>query len=171
MTSSPALPIVVAPSIAILGSKARFPFRRIFCVGQNYADHAREMGSDPDRQEPFFFTKPADAIVPSGADLAFPSRTKDLHHEVELVIALGQGGSNIAVADASACIYGHAVGLDLTRRDLQAATKKAGRPWDMARGSISPRRSAYSCWDSHPQRAPSTSLSMVHRDRPAICRR
>lgn len=118
MTSSLALPIVFAPSIAILGSKARFPVQRIFCGGQNYADHAREMGSDPDRQEPFFFTKPADAVVPSSADLAFPSRTQDLHHEVELVIALG---SNIGDADASAGIYGHAVGLDLTRRDLPAA--------------------------------------------------
>ncbi|PBN43514.1 fumarylacetoacetate hydrolase family protein [Sphingobium sp. D43FB] len=134
MTSSAALPIVPSPSIAILGSEARFPVRRIFCVGQNYADHAREMGSNPDRQEPFFFTKPADAVVSSGTELAFPSRTQELHHEVELVIALGQGGSDISVEDAAAHIYGYAVGLDLTRRDLQATAKKAGRPWDMAKG-------------------------------------
>ena len=128
------IPVVTAPMIAIAGSTERFPVRRIFCVGQNYADHAREMGSDPDRQQPFFFTKPADAVVPGGGTLAYPSMTKDLHHEVELVVALGAGGTDIAAADALAMIYGHAVGIDLTRRDLQAAAKQAGRPWDMAKG-------------------------------------
>lgn len=128
------IPVVTAPMIAIAGSTERFPVRRIFCVGQNYADHAREMGSDPDRQQPFFFTKPADAVVPGGGTLPYPSMTNDLHHEVELVVALGTGGTDIAAADALAIIYGHAVGIDLTRRDLQAAAKKAGRPWDMAKG-------------------------------------
>ena len=128
------IPVVTAPMIAIAGSTERFPVRRIFCVGQNYADHAREMGSDPDRQQPFFFTKPADAVVPGGGTLAYPSMTKDLHHEVELVVALGAGGTDIAAADALAMIYGHAVGIDLTRRDLQAAAKQAGRPWAMAKG-------------------------------------
>ncbi len=128
------IPVVTAPMIAIAGSTERFPVRRIFCVGQNYADHAREMGSDPDRQQPFFFTKPADAVVPGGGTLPYPSMTNDLHHEVELVVALGAGGTDIAAADALAMIYGHAVGIDLTRRDLQAAAKKAGRPWDMAKG-------------------------------------
>ena len=118
------LPTVSAPTIAIAGSTDRFPVRRIFCVGQNYADHAREMGGDPDRAPPFFFTKPADAVVPSGSTLPFPTRTADLHHEVELVVALGDG----------ATVIGCAVGLDLTRRDLQAEAKKAGRPWDMAKG-------------------------------------
>ena len=118
------LPTVSAPTIAIVGSTDRFPVRRIFCVGQNYADHAREMGGDPDRAPPFFFTKPADAVVPSGSTLPFPARTADLHHEVELVVALGGG----------ATVIGCAVGLDLTRRDLQAEAKKAGRPWDMAKG-------------------------------------
>ena len=118
------LPTVSAPTIAIVGSTDRFPVRRIFCVGQNYADHAREMGGDPDRAPPFFFTKPADAVVPSGSTLPFPTRTADLHHEVELVVALGDG----------ATVIGCAVGLDLTRRDLQAEAKKAGRPWDMAKG-------------------------------------
>ena len=118
------LPRVSAPTIAIVGSTDRFPVRRIFCVGQNYADHAREMGGDPDRAPPFFFTKPADAVVPSGSTLPFPARTADLHHEVELVVALGGG----------ATVIGCAVGLDLTRRDLQAEAKKAGRPWDMAKG-------------------------------------
>jgi len=128
------LPRVEPVSIAIAGSEARFPVRRIFCVGQNYADHVREMGGDPTRPAPFFFTKPADAVVASGAVLAFPSQTADLHHEVELVIALGHGGTNVAVADAPALVFGHAVGIDLTRRDLQAAAKQAGRPWDMAKG-------------------------------------
>jgi fumarylpyruvate hydrolase len=114
---------VPPPSIAILGEAQRFPVRRIFCVGRNYAEHAREMGHDPDREPPFFFTKPADAVVPSGT-WPFPARTTDLHHEVELVVALGDG----------ATILGSAVGLDLTRRDLQAEAKKAGRPWDMAKG-------------------------------------
>ena len=128
------LPSLTVPTIAIAGSSARFPVRRIYCVGQNYADHAREMGNDPDRQPPFFFSKPADAVVASGTELPFPSLTQDLHHEVELVLALGAGGRNIAVADAEALVFGHAVGIDLTRRDLQAAAKKAGRPWDMAKG-------------------------------------
>ena len=119
-----ALPVITAPTIAIAGSDERFPVRRIFCVGQNYADHAREMGGDPDRAPPFFFTKPADAVVPSGSSLPFPSRTEELHHEVELVVALGE----------DLAIFGCAVGLDLTRRDLQAVAKKAGRPWDMAKG-------------------------------------
>ncbi len=128
------LPRVEPVSVAIAGSEARFPVRRIFCVGQNYAGHVREMGGDPARPAPFFFTKPADAVVASGAMLAFPSQTADLHHEVELVIALGHGGANVAVADAPALVFGHAVGIDLTRRDLQAAAKQAGRPWDMAKG-------------------------------------
>ncbi len=128
------LPVVIAPSIAIAGSTERFPVRRIFCVGQNYADHAREMGNDPDRQQPFFFAKPADAVVDNGATLPFPVRTDDLHHEVELVVALGAGGRDIDATDATGLIWGSAVGIDLTRRDLQAEAKKAGRPWDMAKG-------------------------------------
>jgi fumarylpyruvate hydrolase len=128
------LPRVAPVTIAIAGSDARFPVRRIFCVGQNYADHAREMGADPTRAAPFFFSKPADAVVANGALLDFPAQTDDLHHEVELVLALGAGGSNIALADAEGLVFGHAVGIDLTRRDLQAAAKKAGRPWDMAKG-------------------------------------
>jgi len=128
------LPNVPVPSVAIAGSGERFPVRRIFCVGQNYADHAREMGSDPDRQPPFFFSKPADAVVDTNALLPFPSRTHDLHHEVELVVALGAGGAEVSAGNAEQMIFGHAVGLDLTRRDLQAAAKRAGRPWDMAKG-------------------------------------
>lgn len=126
--------IVAPPSAAIAGDTRRFPIRRIFCVGKNYADHAREMGGDPTREPPFFFSKPADAVVAGTAEIAMPSRTADLHHEIELVVALGQGGSNIAVQDALAMVFGYAVGNDLTRRDLQADAKAGGRPWDMAKG-------------------------------------
>jgi fumarylpyruvate hydrolase len=128
------IPNLKIPTLSIARSNQRFPVRRIFCVGQNYADHAREMGSDPQRQLPFFFTKPADAVVDSGLRLPFPTMTHDLHHEVELVVALGQGGVDVKPADAPSMIFGHAVGIDLTRRDLQAEAKKTGRPWDMAKG-------------------------------------
>jgi fumarylpyruvate hydrolase len=128
------VPRLDVPTIAIARSNQRFPVRRIYCVGLNYADHAREMGNDPQRHPPFFFGKPADAVVGSGARLPYPPKTADLHHEVELVVALRQGGSNISAADAASLIFGHAVGIDLTRRDLQAAAKKAGRPWDMGKG-------------------------------------
>ena len=128
------LPNVAQTTIAISGSTARFTVRRIYCVGQNYADHAREMGSNPDREKPFFFTKPADAVVAGGSAIPYPSRTSDLHHEVELVIALSGGGGNVSVHQAEALIFGYAVGIDLTRRDLQAEAKKTGRPWDLAKG-------------------------------------
>jgi fumarylpyruvate hydrolase len=123
-----------APTIAISGSKQQFPVRRIYCVGRNYADHVREMGNDPSRDLPFFFGKPADAVVGTGCRLPFPPRTTELHHEVELVVALHGRGADIAVNDAESMIFGHAVGIDLTRRDLQAEAKKTGRPWDMAKG-------------------------------------
>jgi fumarylpyruvate hydrolase len=111
-----------------------FPVRRVFCVGRNYAEHTREMGGDPDREEPFFFTKPADALLINGADMPYPPKSSDLHHEMELVIAIGTGGHDIPEAEALAHVYGYAAGLDMTRRDLQAAAKKAGKPWDMAKG-------------------------------------
>ncbi|MCJ1962903.1 fumarylacetoacetate hydrolase family protein [Novosphingobium mangrovi (ex Hu et al. 2023)] len=124
-----------APVLAeVQGKGAVFPVRRIYCVGQNYAEHAREMGSDPDRPSPFFFSKPADAVVPSGRVLPFPGRTENLHHEVELVVALGGGGHDLAPEDAEALVFGAAVGFDMTRRDLQAEAKAKGRPWDMAKG-------------------------------------
>ena len=128
------VPRLDVPTIAIAQSNQRFPVRRIYCVGLNYADHAREMGNDPQRHPPFFFGKPADAVVASGARLSYPPKTAELHHEVELVVALRQGGSNIPAADAASLIFGYAVGIDLTRRDLQAEAKKAGRPWDMGKG-------------------------------------
>lgn len=110
-----------------------FPVRRIYCVGRNYADHAREMGADPVREAPFFFSKPRDALAPGGA-IPYPPATADLHHEVELVLALGRGGSDLTPEAAMACIWGAAVGIDFTRRDLQADAKAKGRPWDTAKG-------------------------------------
>jgi fumarylpyruvate hydrolase len=128
------LPSLNVPTIAIRDSEDRFPVRRIYCVGLNYADHAREMGNDPKRTPPFFFSKPADAVVDTGTHLPYPAKTAMFHHEVELVVALGSGGADIPVARASSLIFGYAVGLDLTRRDLQGEAKKAGQPWDMAKG-------------------------------------
>ena len=118
------------PSVEISGTEQRFPVHRIYCVGRNYAEHAREMGSDPKVEPPVFFTKPADAIVPSGAAILYPPRTENLHYEVELVVAIGGAGRNIAAAQARGYIFGYAVGNDLTRRDLQGASKKKGLPWD-----------------------------------------
>lgn len=129
-----AFPPAPISSLPVQGSDARFPLRRIFCVGRNYADHAREMGHDPDREPPFFFMKPADAAFSDGRDMPMPPATKDLHHEAELVVALGRGGADIAPGDAAALIWGAAAGIDFTRRDLQAEAKRAGRPWDMAKG-------------------------------------
>lgn len=122
------------PSLAVLGDPRRFPIRRVFCVGRNYADHAREMGSDPEREPPFFFAKPADAVVPAEGCLPYPPQTARLDHEVELVVALGAGGARLDLAQAQACVWGLALGLDLTRRDLQEQAKRSGRPWDMAKG-------------------------------------
>jgi fumarylpyruvate hydrolase len=127
------VPQLSVPTIAISGSEQRFPVRRIYCVGRNYAEHVREMGNDPRQDLPFFFSKPADAVIGS-ARLPFPPRTTELHHEVELVVALHRRGVDVAVPEAAAMIFGYAVGIDLTRRDLQAEAKKSGRPWDMAKG-------------------------------------
>ena len=124
----------MAPTVEIDGAAARFPVHRIYCVGRNYAAHAREMGMDPEREPPFFFSKPADAVVPNGASVPYPPRTANLHHEIELVVAIGEGGRNIPVANALAHVFGYAVGNDLTRRDLQAAAKDRGQPWDTAKG-------------------------------------
>ena len=121
------------PSVAVHGEEARFPVRRIFCVGRNYAAHVREMGKDPDREAPFFFTKPADAVVASGATIPYPPLTKNLHHEAELVVAIGREGFQIAEEDALGHVFGYAAGNDLTRRDLQFEAREAGRPWDWAK--------------------------------------
>ena len=120
-------------SVAVAGSQARFPIRRVFCVGRNYAAHAREMGKDPDREPPFFFTKPADAVVPAEGTVSYPPLTENLHHEIELVVAIGKGGANVTPAQALDLVWGYAVGVDLTRRDLQDVAKKMSRPWDWSK--------------------------------------
>jgi len=125
---------VPRPSVAVAGSDQSFPVHRIYCVGRNYAAHAREMGHDPDRTPPVFFMKPADAVVPSGSTLPYPSRTRDFQHEIEMVVAIGEPGSDIAVGDALAHVFGYGVGIDLTRRDLQLAAKEARGTWDTAKG-------------------------------------
>lgn len=127
----PAPPV---PSLAIAGSDKRFPLRRIYCIGRNYAEHAKEMGAEVEHARPMFFMKPADAVVTDGADVPYPSATQELHHEVEMVVALRAGGRDIAVERALDCVYGYGVGLDLTRRDLQAAAKAKAHPWDAAKG-------------------------------------
>jgi fumarylpyruvate hydrolase len=118
----------------IAGSDTLFPVRRIYCVGRNYAAHAREMGYDPEREAPFFFGKPADALQPETTAVPYPSATADFHHEVELVVALGSGGRDIPAADAPGCIFGYGIGIDWTRRDLQAEAKAQGKPWDAGKG-------------------------------------
>ena len=125
----PASPVV----LPVVGEKAVFPVRRVYCVAANYAQHAAELGGDG-REPPAFFSKPADALVPGGGAVAYPSRTANLQHEVELVVALRKGGSNIPVDQALDHVFGYAVGIDLTRRDLQAQAKAAGRPWEMSKG-------------------------------------
>jgi fumarylpyruvate hydrolase len=121
------------PSLPIIGRRQRFAVGRIFCVGRNYAAHAREMGSDPNAEPPLFFMKPASALVPAPMALAFPGDTGDLHHEVELVLAIGQGGADIAQASALDHVFGYAVGVDLTKRDRQAEAKAKGQPWERAK--------------------------------------
>jgi len=121
------------PNLPVAESGKVFPVGRIYCVGRNYAEHAREMGHDPDREPPFFFMKPADAIVLSGATIPYPQVTQDLHHEIEMVVAIGKGGADISEAQALDHVFGYAVGLDMTRRDIQGEAKKMGRPWEMGK--------------------------------------
>ncbi len=121
------------PSLPVAGSDARFPVGRIYCVGRNYAEHAREMGHDPEREPPFFFMKAASSIVQSHATIAYPAVSKDVHHEIEMVVAIGKGGKNIPVETALDHVWGYGVGLDMTRRDIQGEAKKLGRPWEMGK--------------------------------------
>ena len=121
-------------SVAIAGSTERFPVRRVLCVGRNYAAHAREMGNDPDREPPFFFTKPADSVCDSGSAIPYPPLTENLHHEIELVVAIGKGGSGIDTTHATGHIWGYGAGVDLTRRDLQDRAKANRHPWDWSKG-------------------------------------
>lgn len=128
---------VVAPapvvSVAVRGSVARYPVRRVYCVGRNYAEHTREMGHDPDRELPFFFQKNPDNLVLDNGDFPYPPMTSNVHHEVEMVVAIGKGGSDIPVEKALDHVYGYALGLDMTRRDLQNEAKKTGRPWELGK--------------------------------------
>ena len=128
-----AFPVSKVPSVPVAGTDLSYPVRRIYCVGRNYAEHAREMGFEPEREPPFFFTKPADAIVADGATIPYALATQNLHHEIELVVALGKAGVNIARESALEHVYGYAVGIDMTRRDLQLAARDKGRPWDVGK--------------------------------------
>ncbi|KQY42519.1 MULTISPECIES: fumarylacetoacetate hydrolase family protein [Rhizobium/Agrobacterium group] len=118
------------PTMPVAGTDALFPVHRIYCVGRNFADHAVEMGHDPNKEPPFFFQKNPDTLVPPGRDFPYPSESKDVHHEIELIVALHKGGTDIAVENALDHVFGYGVGLDMTRRDLQGEAKKAGRPWE-----------------------------------------
>ena len=128
---------VIAPqpqaAVPVEGSPKSFPERRVYCVGRNYAEHAKEMGHDPTREPPFFFQKNPDSLVVNGDAFPYPPKSKDVHHEIELVVAIGTGGKDIAASDALKHVYGYAVGLDMTRRDLQGEAKKAGRPWEVGK--------------------------------------
>lgn len=128
-----AIKISAPPTLPVAESTQVFPVGRIYCVGRNYAEHAREMGHDPDREPPFFFMKPADAIVQNGVAIPYPQVTKDLHHEIEMIVAIGKDGANIPVEKALDHVFGYGVGLDMTRRDLQGEAKKMGRPWEMGK--------------------------------------
>jgi len=123
-----------APSVAVAGTRARFPVHRIYCVGRNYADHVREMGATPQAEPPVFFAKPADAVQDNGSAVPYPPATTNLHHEIELVVALAGGGRNLDPARALGCVFGYGAGNDLTRRDLQAQAKEHGQPWDTSKG-------------------------------------
>lgn len=122
------------PGVAVAGSRSRFPVHRIYCVGRNYADHVREMGAEPERAPPVFFMKPADAVVANGVAVPYASATANLHHEIELVVAMAGGGRDIKAGAALGHVFGYAAGNDLTRRDLQSAAREGGRPWDTAKG-------------------------------------
>jgi fumarylpyruvate hydrolase len=129
-----AVPVPPVVSIPIAGGDESFPVRRVYCVGRNYAAHAREMGKDPEREAPFFFLKPTDNIVGNGVDVPYPPRSSNLHHEIELVVALALGGKDVPVNMANELVFGYAVGNDLTRRDLQLQARDAGRPWFTGKG-------------------------------------
>ncbi len=148
------------PSLPVTGDERRFAVRRIFCIGRNYADHAKEMGATVDRVRPTFFLKPADAIVSDGNEVPYPPATSLLHHEVEMVVALAEGGRDIDAAAADALVFGYGVGLDLTRRDLQADAKSRGQPWDTAKGMDHGAPVSALCPATTGRPAPDTLLSL-----------
>jgi len=128
--------VIAAPApivVPVRGTDAVFPVHRIYCVGRNYAAHTIEMGGDPNREEPFFFQKNPDNLLLGGADFPYPPKSNDVHHEIEMVVALGKGGKDIPLDKALDCVYGYGVALDMTRRDLQGECKKAGRPWEIGK--------------------------------------
>ena len=127
------VPAPEPPSLAVRGTRARFPVHRVYCVGRNYAAHAVEMGHDPDKEPPFFFQKNPDNVYTDAREFPYPPATSDVHHEIELVVALGQGGRDIPAEAALDCVWGYGVGLDMTRRDLQGEAKKLGRPWEVGK--------------------------------------
>ncbi|MEB8387890.1 fumarylacetoacetate hydrolase family protein [Rhodobacteraceae bacterium KMM 6894] len=133
MTAQTIFDVPPAPCVAITGSDRVFPVRRVFCVGRNYAAHAAEMGNEVDREAPFYFTKSARAVIPSGSHIAYPLGTNDCHYEMEFVIAIGADAFEVSAAEALGAVYGYACGIDLTRRDLQGAAKAARRPWDLGK--------------------------------------
>jgi fumarylpyruvate hydrolase len=135
ITMNYAVPPAPVYTLTVAGSEDRFPVNRIFCVGRNYAAHAREMGRDPDREKPFFFMKPANAAVDAAGAVAipYPPKTENFHHEIELVVAIGKGGANIALDQALEHVFGYAVGLDMTRRDIQLQAREQGRPWEFGK--------------------------------------
>lgn len=128
-----AVPFAGVPVVPVEGTSSAFPARRVYCVGRNYAEHAREMGHDPTREPPFFFLKPADVLTPSGRAVQYPPKTAELHHEIELIAAIGRGGAEIPQTEALCHVFGYAVGIDLTRRDLQAEAKRLSRPWEVGK--------------------------------------
>ena len=126
------IPTPIRPSLPVKGTSERFPVRRVYCIGRNYADHAIEMGHDPEKEPPFFFQKNAENIDSSG-EFPYPPETNDVHFEVEMIVALKSGGTNIELAEAMQLVFGYGVGLDMTRRDLQGEMKKLGRPWEIGK--------------------------------------
>ncbi len=156
------IPAPAQPSLPVYGSDRRFPVRRIFCIGRNYADHAREMGAVVEKDAPMFFCKPADAVVADGMDVPYPQATANLHHEVEMVVALGGGGRDVPAEAAAALIWGYGVGLDLTRRDLQAVAKAKSHPWDVAKAfdHSAPVSALRPAADAHPSAATRLSLKI-----------
>ena len=159
-----AIPLQATSSLPVLGSDDRFPVRRIFCIGRNFADHAREMGATVDHEQPMFFCKPADAVVTDGADVPYPTATADLHHEVEMVVALAGGGRDLAADLAETLIFGYGVGLDLTRRDLQAQAKAKGHPWDVAKAFDHSAPVSALCPVEQGRPGPQTRLSLEVND-------
>lgn len=147
-------------SLAVMGCEQRFPVRRVFCIGRNYAEHAREMGVSVDTDRPMFFCKPADAVVSDDGDVPYPPLTDELHHEVEMVLALGAGGSNVNVDAAPSLIYGCGVGLDLTRRDLQRQVKAKAHPWEIAKAFDHSAPVSALCPTSRATPGPETVLSL-----------